>query len=326
MRTRSMLSSQWVFAAAVVVLMAGCAAESDGSTQETSSSASSTRTVQSEFGEVELPTDPQRALGMYTTDLDILLTLGVPIADEQPIRGDGWTTFPEFFPQEPLEDVKPFKNYPEYNYEKLLEVAPDLILNGLGYDKELVKRLPDIAPTYSVDAFKEGFDWRDTFESTAEALGKTAEYEEWMTEYETKVEEVKARIEDAGIDPVVAGVTYWEGKVVVDCYGVPCLVFEDLGLRTSPLGMADNGIGTELSSERYEELHGIDVAFMYSGQDDASQKQHEDTLATLSENDLWAEAAFIENDELHNYDMEMVYGSPSGQWAFLEVVEQALLD
>lgn len=326
MLTRATLSSRVASATAVAfLLLTGCAAESS-STIEASSGVPSTRTVQSEFGEVELPTEPQRALGMYTTDLDILLTLGVPIAEEQPIRGDGWTTFPDFFPQEPLEDVEPFKNYPEYNYEKLLEVAPDLILNGLGYDKELVKRLPDIAPTYSIDAYKEGADWRDTFKTMAEALGKTAEYEEWMTEYEAKVEDVKARLDDAGVDPVVASVSYWEGKVSVDCYGVPCLVFEDLGLQTSPLGLADNGIGTELSSERYEELHGIDVAFMYSGQDAASQKQHEDTLATLSENDLWAEAPFIENDELYTYDMEMIYGSPSGHWALLEVVEQALLN
>ena len=48
--------------------------------------------------------------------------------------------------------------------------------------------------------------------------------------------------------------------------------------------------------------------------------------ATLSENDPWAEAPFIKSHELYNYDMETVYGSPSGQWAFLEVVEQAPLD
>jgi len=48
--------------------------------------------------------------------------------------------------------------------------------------------------------------------------------------------------------------------------------------------------------------------------------------ASLSESGLRAEAPFVRNDEVYSNDMEMVYGSPCGQWAFLEVAEQALLD
>ena len=28
-----------------------------------------------------------------------------------------------------------FENYPEFNFEKILAAQPDLILNGLGYDR-----------------------------------------------------------------------------------------------------------------------------------------------------------------------------------------------
>ena len=78
-------------------------------------------TVKAEFGEVELPTDPQAALGMYTTDVDILITLGYPFAKSQPIRGNSdYTTFPSYFPQAELAGVTPFANYPDLNYEKIL--------------------------------------------------------------------------------------------------------------------------------------------------------------------------------------------------------------
>ena len=57
--------------------------------------------MQTDFGTVTLPTDPQAALGMYTTDIDMLITLGIPLAASQPIRG-GYTHYPSFFPQAEL--------------------------------------------------------------------------------------------------------------------------------------------------------------------------------------------------------------------------------
>ena len=126
-------------------------------------------TVKAEFGEVELPTDPQAALGMYTTDVDILITLGYPFAKSQPIRGDsGYTTFPSYFPQAELAGVTPFANYPDFNYEKILAAQPDFILNGLGYDKKTDERLKEIGATYTVNAF-DGRNWREHFKGTAAA-------------------------------------------------------------------------------------------------------------------------------------------------------------
>src|SRR5690606_11008979 len=58
--------------------------------------------VSTPFGDVSLPTAPRAALGMYTTDVDILIWLGFPLAERQPIRGDnGYEDFPCYFPQEP---------------------------------------------------------------------------------------------------------------------------------------------------------------------------------------------------------------------------------
>ncbi len=81
---------------------------------------------------IEMPDDPQAALGFYTTDVDILTTLGVPLSQSQPIR-DEYTAFPEFFDQSKLEGLDAFHNYPEYNFEGVANANPDFILNGLGY-------------------------------------------------------------------------------------------------------------------------------------------------------------------------------------------------
>jgi len=291
-----------------------------------SSAKSETVTVNSQFGKVKIPSEPKKALGMYTTDVDILIALGIPLAKEQPIRGDGWTDFPTFFPQEELEGVKPFANYPDYNYEKILSVQPDFILNGLGYDKKVVKKLPEIAPTYSVDAF-DGKSWQAHFKQTAKALDREDEYDAWVDKYDARVAEVKKAIGDDAKSTVVAPVAYYEGKVNSACYsGVECQAFRDLGLKVFAPAEAKGGEGLTLSSEQIGKLSEIDYAFSIKTPGKKGQAQFDKTEKDLAKNPLWAGLAFVKNDRFVPYDMEMTYGSPSGQMAFLDVVEEALTD
>ncbi|BCW09090.1 hypothetical protein NtRootA4_01500 [Arthrobacter sp. NtRootA4] len=267
-----------------------------------------------------MPAEPRKALGMYTTDLDMLITLGIPLASQQPIRDSGYKGFPYFFDQKALEGITPFTNYPEFNFEAILKAQPDVILNGLGYDKELDGKLSDIAPTYTFNGF-DGSDWRTKFKTVAEAFGKTAQYQAWMDKYQAKVEDVKKRLAAAGKDNLVVGpVDYYEDQVSVSCYGTPCLVIKDLGLKISPLA---DGEGSKLSAEQLEQLKGIDVAITTEVPE--KDGANPDAFAPLAGNKLWTSLPFVANKEIHTYDLEMIYGSPSGQYALLEKIEKALL-
>lgn len=309
-------------AATFALLLGACASGTDaGSGSGSGAGEAETRTVDSAFGETTIPTDPQAALGVYTTDLDMLITLGIPLADSQPIRSQGYTTFPSFFDQKALEGIKTFENFPEYNYEEILAAKPDVILNGLGYDDELVTKLPDIAPTYSFDGF-DGRDWRESFAEVAKAFDKVVEHDAWTAKYQAKVEDVKARLAAAGIDPVVGPVGYGDGEVITSCYGTPCLVFKDLGLKITPLVEPEEG--TTLGTEQLEQLAGIDWVFTSTAPDEKTGELT-DPFAELAGNGLWTSLPFVANGNIAVHDMEMIYGSPSGQYAFLEVVEKALL-
>lgn len=309
-------------AATFALLLGACASGTDaGSGSGSAAGEAETRTVDSAFGETTIPTDPQAALGVYTTDLDMLITLGIPLADSQPIRSQGYTSFPSFFDQKALEGIKTFENFPEYNYEEILAAKPDVILNGLGYDDELVTKLPDIAPTYSFNGF-DGRDWRESFAEVAKAFDKVAEHDAWTARYQAKVDDVKARLAAAGIDPVVGPVGYGDGEVIVSCYGTPCLVFNDLGLRITPL--AEGEEGTTLGTEQLEQLAGIDWVFTSTAPDEKTGELT-DPFAELAGNGLWTSLPFVTNGNIAVHDLEMIYGSPSGQYALLEVVEKALL-
>jgi len=283
-----------------------------------------TAAVASGFGEVKLPIAPARALGMYTTDVDILVWLGFPLAASQPIRGDnGYETFPCFFPEEPLEGIATFGNFPEYNYERILLAEPDFILNGLGYDKAVNERLPQIAPTLSVDAF-DGRSWQEHFKETATALGRLDRYEAWLALYQERVGEVREAIR-ANAGAVVAPLGYWEGTFNSSCYaGVECTVFRDLGLTIFEGALKDNGNGVQIGTEAVGELAVLDFAFVPAGSGEQGLVEHRDLMAEAAKNPVWAQLGIVTEQHIVPFEMEMVYGSPSGQLAFLEVVAHAL--
>lgn len=303
---------------ASALLLAACSSGDDGASAD-ESAAPTTRTVEDMTGEVEIPAEPQAALGMYTTDVDILITLGFPLAGSQPVRDEGYQTFPSFFPQAELEGIETFTNYPEYNYEAILAAQPDFILNGLGYDADVVAKLPEIAPTFSFNGF-DGSDWRDIFRETAAQLGREEQAQAWFDSYEARVAEVKAALEERDIAPVVGPVDYWDGQVSASCYGIPCLVFADLGLEITPLATVE---GTALSPEQLSQLSDIDVFFTSATPNETGG--FDDVFAPVAGNPLWQALPAVQDEQIFTGDLEMLYGSPSGQMAYLEFVADSLL-
>ncbi|MFI2565199.1 ABC transporter substrate-binding protein [Paenarthrobacter sp. NPDC018779] len=303
--------------ASAALLLSSCASPVANAND---AAAAQTRTVTSEVKELTIPAEPKKALGMYTTDLDMLITLGIPLASQQPIRDSGYKGFPYFFDQKALEGITPFTNYPEFNFEAILKAQPDVILNGLGYEKDLDGKLSDIAPTYTFNGF-DGSDWRTKFKTVAEAFGKTEQYQAWMDKYQAKVDDVKKRLAEAGKSDLVIGpVDYYEDQVSVSCYGTPCLVIKDLGLKISPLA---DGEGAKLSAEQLEQLKGIDAVITTEVPE--KDGANPDAFAPLANNKLWTSLPFVANKQIFTYDLEMIYGSPSGQFALLEKIEKALL-
>lgn len=316
-RTRALRTALAV--AAITLLLPACASTGAGTAD------GETFTVDTEFGEVTLPVEPKAALGFYTTDVDMLITLGYPLAAEQPIRDD-WDAFPSFFPQDALKGIKGFHNYPEFNLEHILQVGPDFILNGLGYETDLHEKLTPIAPTYTYNGF-DGGDWREKFRAVAADLGREKQAQAWLDDYEKRAADVKAQLEAEGVSPKVADISFWDGEVSVGCYSISCLVFKDLGLEITALADGDgdgepDNEGRKLSMEQLGELSDVDVIFTGVSEDGSGLISDEEALKA---NALWTSLPAVANGRVYGYNYEMSYGSPSGQDGLLEVVRKALL-
>lgn len=146
-----------------------------------------------------------------------------------------------------------------------------------------------------------------------------------MAQYDQRIAEVKEAIGDRASTLTVAPVSWWEGNVASSCYtGVECAVFRDLGLNVFAGAEQDDGVGVELSAEQVGQLAEIDYAFAIKSTGESGQAEYDQVLAEAAKNPLWAELGFVQEDRIIDYELEMTFGSPSGQMAFLAVVEEAL--
>ncbi|WP_133755603.1 hypothetical protein ACF3NT_11480 [Naumannella halotolerans] len=78
----------------------------------------------------------------------------------------------------------------------------------------------------------------------------------------------------------------------------------------------------ELAAENYGELDDVDIIFT-GRQEDGSVSLLDNE--GLSSNELWTQIPAVQQENIVPYNYEMQYGSPSGQDAFLTIVEEALL-
>lgn len=297
-----------IAAVATVFAVGACSSDSD-STSETTS-------VESPNGTVEIPADPQAALGMYTTDVDVLLTLGYPLAKSQPIRAE-YDSFPDYFPAEEIEGVETFANFPDFDYEAIATAAPDFILNSLAYEPDTLTRLPAIAPTYSYNGF-DGTPWREHFEQTARDLDRVEQYDEWTKTYEDRIAEVKEAIGSRADGLTVAPASYFDGQVYLACQAI-CSVYDDLGIDVYEGARSNDGKGVTMSVEELSQLSDVDVLVTTKGAD-----SDENSLTPLADNPLYTALPAVQNGQVFAFQRDLIFGSPSGQLALLDQVERDL--
>ncbi|AHW63548.1 Putative ABC-type Fe3+-hydroxamate transporter, substrate-binding lipoprotein [Corynebacterium glyciniphilum AJ 3170] len=273
---------------------------------------------------VDLEHEPTAAMGFYTTDVDILATLGIPLASTQPVR-DGYDSFPSYFPQDALKNVTDtFVNYPEVNYEAVADAAPDFILNGIGGLEEAHDKLSAVASTYSNNSF-DGEPWLRHFERTAADLGREEHLTQWKDRYTAATEDFRAKIESSGHGELTVGTLgFYDNKFNVGCYaGLECGVFSDLGLD---LMVEEGDRDLELSMEQIHRLADLDAVWIGTVQGKTDDADFENMMDQLKDNPQWRSLPFVKNNRVFTYDMEMQYGSPSAALAFADRVSQDLTD
>ena len=149
-----------------------------------------TKVVRDQFGEVTVPVQPKNMLVLDSIYAECLIEMGVT------------PQLVSFVPEIEPEYREPYFNdhgvkriaaeQYQYNYEQLLQLAPDMILlRGAGLEKDAYDDLTKIAPTVALDSNSE---IEDAIPKLADIFDKKEEGSKVLAEYREKAGQTREKI------------------------------------------------------------------------------------------------------------------------------------
>lgn len=168
-----------------------------------------TRRVATDFGDVDVPEAPLRIVTTHYGATQPLLDLGlVPV-------GQGQTPSPSNVPPRhwPLIENVPVVGLQgsELNYEAILMLAPDLIIEVNSFGTDRLARLEAIAPTVMVGTHGPlRGQWQHRAARIAEAVGRTAENNALAEAFAARQKAIATRFEDMLARHTIAIWSAWE--------------------------------------------------------------------------------------------------------------------
>ncbi|RKW70280.1 ABC transporter substrate-binding protein [Galactobacter caseinivorans] len=227
--------------------------------------------VKSVYGETEIKEEPERVVSVSWVNGDTALALGVvPVAVPKVTwgmnannstdwadakldslgAGKGSDKAPTFF-DEPVGDVA---------YDAIADADPDVILAAYsGLTKEQYEKLSKIAPVVGPGVAAYGTPWEQSTEMIGQALGKSAEAKQLITDTEATIKKA------ADANPQLKGKTFIAGNFEPNQGGINVYTSADnrprlltaLGMKEAPVVKANEKPGAfffNYSAEKADEL------------------------------------------------------------------------
>lgn len=284
-----------LFILLMAIAVAGCGASQGATTENSPSTASvseegqaslqesgltepaATKVVKDEFGEVEIPVNPKRVMGVYLEDY--LTALGV-----SPVMQ--WY-HPSWGKQDYLNlDVPTFDI--TGSMEVLLEASPDLIIVDGGVDAAKYEQYSKIAPTYRLpEAILQ--EPVQIVKKIAELLNMPEKGEEVMEEYTKKMNDTQDKLVQAVHEDTVAVVRLNAGDKTLALFGInnryTGSIYSEMGLTPHPFVRDMTDSQAILSEEKIPELN-ADHIIIFPSNGTWASKENQDVLSLL-DSPLW---------------------------------------
>ncbi|TBL28994.1 iron-siderophore ABC transporter substrate-binding protein [Verrucosispora sp. SN26_14.1] len=298
-------------AAATVLVLAAC-----GTTENTSDPASTPSAAggpvtltDSRGKEITLDQPATKVVGLEWGEVEMLVGLGVmPVGVADPKGYATWVTAAKLD-----ADVKDVGTRGEPSVDSIVALEPDLVVmtddRGAGTIAQLEKYVP-VVVTKGSDAKDNIGRMRADLNMIAVAVGKTAEAEKLLADFDTAIADGKKKIADAGAagKPFAIADGWKEGSTVsIRMFGQGALVSQigiQLGLTNAWQGEVDEAWGLgQTDVEGMTVLKSPDLHFFYNASDGV------DVFADgLADNAIWKSLPFVQQGNLHRM--------PDGIWTF----------
>lgn len=291
---------RWLLATATILLAlttAGCAGQAEDAQNgdATPDPAGAARVVQHAMGETTISGTPKRVVVLDTGELDSVLALGVkPVGA---VRIDADQEFPPYL-QDEAQGVETVGTIRAANLERIAALNPDLILSNKVRDADKYDTLSQIAPT--VFAEKVGVAWKENFLLAGRALGKEAEAEQILADYEEKAKAV-GQLAGNPADTEVSMARQMPDSIRL--YGKGSFIgtiLEDAGFSRPEIQQVDKTV-VEISREQISQANG-DLIF-YSAFGPTSQAALDELVA----GPLWQNLSAVQNGKSYEVADDLWY-------------------
>ncbi|MFI6262624.1 ABC transporter substrate-binding protein [Micromonospora sp. NPDC051006] len=299
-----------IVAAAAALLLSACGTTENTAAPETSAAAAGPVTVTDSRGkEISLKAPATKVVGLEWGEVEMLVGLGVmPVGVADPKGYATWVSAAKLDPS-----VKDVGTRGEPSVDSIVALQPDLVVmeddRGANLVTQLEKYVPVLVAKGS-DAADNLGRMRADLNMIAKAVGKTAEADKLLADFDAALADGKKKIADAGAAgrPFVIADGWKEGSTVsIRMFGQGSLVSQigiQLGLTNAWTGKTDAAWG--LGQTDVEGLTGLkdpNLHFFYNASDGT------DVFADgLAGNAIWTSLPFVKQGNLHRL--------PNGIWTF----------
>ncbi|EKF19741.1 ABC transporter substrate-binding protein [Nitratireductor pacificus] len=147
--------------------------------------------IEHSMGTTTVPDEPRKIVVLTNEGTEALLALGIkPVGAVNSWNGDPW--YDHIASQ--MEGVEPVGKESAVNLELIAALQPDLILGTKLRHEAVYEQLSAIAPTVISERLRG--DWRINFKLWAEAVGKTAEGEKVLADFDARAGQLTTSLGD----------------------------------------------------------------------------------------------------------------------------------
>ncbi len=229
-----------------------------------------------------IPESPQRVVVLDTGELDNALALGAPIVGA-PI---GDVLQYQAYLADQLDGITDTGTISEPNFEAILALQPNLIIGSKQRYEAIYPQLSAIAPTVFTESLR--VPWQDNFRFHADALGKSAEADQLLADYDAHVAEIRAALGDALDSTTISIIRFRPGQVRLYLKSSYIgYILQDIGLPRPP-SQDQDVFSAEIS---IEEMQQVDADYIFVTGYDVEDSERE----TFLNSPLWQTLAAVQN-------------------------------
>jgi iron complex transport system substrate-binding protein len=201
------------------------ATEAPDSTDSAAETSGLLRTVKSEKGDVSIPAEPQRVIGLSVVYPEFLYALGIT-----PVAVQNYHAEFQAYLEQPFKDTLKMGIAKTPNFEAILASEPDLIIAPAWWSEKDYDQLTAIAPTVLLP---QRDDWRDELRDIGEVLGKQDAAEQVIEDLKIKETKAKERLDELVGDETVLYMRIMPKEIVIHGENIDrgSFIHKQLGLQ-----------------------------------------------------------------------------------------------